>query len=138
MPTTTAPASMRGLKVQAFLNTQCRNDEAAREALSTAGFDLDVVDPRDLEQQLKQAIERGTKRILVAGGDGTVATGASLVANTDIELAILPGGTLQHCAKDHNIPTDLSKAALVAADGVVAGADTGYVNDCVFLNTSSI
>ncbi|HXN76147.1 MAG TPA: diacylglycerol kinase family protein, partial [Gemmatimonadaceae bacterium] len=65
-------------------------------------------------------------------------TAASLVANTDIELAILPGGTLNHFAKDHNIPTDLGKAAMVAADGVVAGADVAYVNDSLFLNTSSI
>jgi diacylglycerol kinase family enzyme len=136
--TTTAPASTRGSKLKAFLNARCGNADAAREALTTAGFDLDVVEPRDLEQRLKQAIEGGTKRILVAGGDGTIATAASLVANSEIELAILPGGTLNHFARDHNIPTDLGKAALVAADGVVVGADIGFVNDCVFLNTSSI
>jgi diacylglycerol kinase family enzyme len=136
--TQAAPAPPRSSKLKAFLNAACGNAEAAREALTTAGFDLDVVQPRELEQRLKQAIDRGTKRILVAGGDGTIATAASLVANTDIELAILPGGTLNHFAKDHNIPTDLGKAALVATDGVVGGADTGYVNDCVFLNTSSI
>jgi diacylglycerol kinase family enzyme len=136
--TTTAPASTRGSKLKAFLNAKCGNAEAAREALTTAGFDFDVVEPRDLEQRLKQAIERGTKRIVVAGGDGTIATAASLVAKTDIELAILPGGTLNHFAKDHNIPTDLRKAALIAAEGVVVGADIGYVNDYVFLNTSSI
>jgi len=139
MPATQpAPAPTRGSKLKAFLNAKCGNAEAAREALTTAGFDLDVVEPAQLEQHLKRAIEHGTKRILVAGGDGTIATAASLVANTDIELAILPGGTLNHFARDHNIPTDLGKAALVAAEGVVAGADIGYVNDCVFLNTSSI
>jgi len=139
MPATQpAPAPTRGSKLKAFLNAKCGNAEAARNALTTAGFDLDVVEPAQLEQRLKQAIEHGTKRILVAGGDGTIATAASLVANTDIELAILPGGTLNHFARDHNIPTDLGKAALVAAEGVVASADIGYVNDCVFLNTSSI
>ena len=136
--TQTAPAPPRASKLKAFLNSACGNAEAAREALTIAGFDLDVVQPRELEPRLKQAIDRGTKRILVAGGDGTIATAASLVANTDIELAILPGGTLNHFAKDHNIPTDLGKAALVAADGVVAGADVAYVNDSLFLNTSSI
>ena len=60
------------------------------------------------------------------------------MARTDVELAILPGGTLNHFAKDHNIPTDLGKAALVASGGEVVGADIGYVNDNVFLNTSSI
>ena len=134
----TAAPSVRRSTLKAFLNAACGNAEAAREALTTAGFELDVVQPRELEQRLKQAIDRGTKRILVAGGDGTIATAASLVAKTDIELAILPGGTLNHFARDHGIPTDLGKAALVAANGVVAGADVAYVNDCVFLNTSSI
>jgi diacylglycerol kinase family enzyme len=139
MPATqTAPAPPRASKPKAFLNAACGNAEAARKALTIAGFDLDVVQPRDLKQRLKQAIDRGTKRILVAGGDGTIATAASLVAKTDIELAILPGGTLNHFAKDHNIPTDLGKAALMAADGVIAGADAAYVNDTLFLNTSSI
>jgi len=97
------------------------------------------MDPTQLESCLKAAIDAGAKRILVAGGDGTIATAAALVANKDIELAILPGGTLNHFAKDHDIPTDLDKAALVAAgEGVVTRADIGYVNDCVFLNTSSI
>jgi len=126
-----------GLK--AFLNAKCGNVDAAREALEKVGFDLDEVDPTQLESCLKEAIDAGAKRILVAGGDGTIATAAALVARKDIEIAILPGGTLNHFARDHNIPTDLGKAALVAAgEGIVTRADIGYVNDCVFLNTSSI
>jgi diacylglycerol kinase family enzyme len=136
--TQTAPAAPRSPKLEAFLNAACGNAEKAREALQTAGFALETVEPREMETRLKQAIEHGTKRIMVAGGDGTIATAAALVAKTDVELAILPGGTLNHFARDHNIPTDLGKAALVASNGPVVGADIGYVNDCVFLNTSSI
>jgi diacylglycerol kinase family enzyme len=124
--------------LKAFLNASCGNAEKAREAILAAGFELNVVQPADMERRLSQAIEGNTKRILVAGGDGTIATAASLVARTDVELAILPGGTLNHFARDHNIPTDLGKAAEVAAAGQVVGADIGYVNDRVFLNTSSI
>lgn len=136
--TQTAPVPPRTSKLKAFLNAASGNAAAARAALTMAGFDLETVEPRELEKRLKQAVDSGTKRIVVAGGDGTIATAASLVAKTDIELAILPGGTLNHFARDHNIPADLGKAALVAAGDVVAGADVGYVNDCVFLNTSSI
>ena len=125
-------------RLKAFLNSKCGNAEKAREALKKAGFDLEEVDPKDLESRIKQAIDAGTKRILVAGGDGTIATAAALVAGTGIELAILPGGTLNHFAKDHNIPTDLDEAARIASEGTVIGADLGYVNNCVFLNTSSI
>jgi len=132
-------ATSPSAKLKAFLNSDCGNAEAAREALGKVGFDLEVVKPVQLESHLKRAIDGGAKRILVAGGDGTIATAASLVAKTRTELAILPGGTLNHFAKDHDIPTDLGKAALIAGgEGVVRNADIGYVNDCVFLNTSSI
>ena len=124
--------------LRAFLNAKCGNADAAREAIEKAGFELDAVEPQAIGDRVKQAIKSGTRRILVAGGDGTIATAAALVARTDVELAILPGGTLNHFAKDHNIPTDLGKAALVASGGEVVGADIGYVNDNVFLNTSSI
>jgi diacylglycerol kinase family enzyme len=136
--TATQPALSTSPKVKAFLNSRCGNAEAAREALAKAGFEMEAVEPREMESRLRQAIDRGTKRILVAGGDGTIATAAALVAKKDIELAILPGGTLNHFAKDHGIPTDLGKAAIAAGSGQVVRADIGYVNDCVFLNTSSL
>jgi diacylglycerol kinase family enzyme len=134
----TAAPPVRRSTLKAFLNAACGNAEAARKAITAAGFELEAVQPRELEKCLKEAIGKGTKRILVAGGDGTIATAAALVARTKTELAILPGGTLNHFARDHGIPTDLDKAALIASDGRVVGADIGYVNDCVFLNTSSI
>ena len=134
----TAAQPVHRSTLKAFLNAACGNAEAAREALTAAGFELEVVQPQELEERLKEAIGQGTRRIIVAGGDGTVAMAASLVARTKTELAVLPGGTLNHFAKDHGIPTDLGKAALVAGDGPVVGADIGYVNDGVFLNTSSI
>ncbi len=134
--TATRPANSSTLK--AFLNAACGNAEAARKAIAAAGFEVVTVQPQDLESRLREAIGQGTKRILVAGGDGTIATAAALVAKTKTELAVVPGGTLNHFAKDHGIPSDLGKAALVASDGPVVTVDIGYVNDCAFLNTSSI
>ena len=124
--------------MKVFLNAAGGGAEAAREALAKAGVDLQVVQPNELESRLKQEVDSGAKRIIVAGGDGTIATAASLVANKDIELAIFPCGTLNHFAKDHNVPTDLDKAVQVARNGVVAGADIGYIGDSIFLNTSSL
>lgn len=136
--TQTAPSPPRGSKLKAYLNAASGTADDAREALTKAGFEIEAVQPAEMEQRLRQAIEGGGKRIVVAGGDGTIATAASLVAKKDIELAILPAGTLNHFAKDHGIPTDLDDAVLVAAGGEVRRADIGYVNDSVFLNTSSI
>ncbi len=139
MPPTSPENSEKNSEPKAFLNVACGKADEAREALGAAGLELEAIQPADFEKRLKNAIDNGTKRVLVAGGDGTIATAAALVANSDVELAILPGGTLNHFARDHGIPTDLGKAALLAGTGgEVVGADIGYVNDCVFLNTSSI
>jgi diacylglycerol kinase family enzyme len=135
MAATTTP---RATKPKVFLNAGGGGAQAAREALADSGLDLQVVQPNELESRLKQEVDSGAKRIMVAGGDGTIATAAALVANKDIELAIFPCGTLNHFAKDHNIPTDLEQAVGVAVNGVVAGADIGFIGDSVFLNTSSL
>jgi diacylglycerol kinase family enzyme len=136
--TAAQPALIAGSKVKALLNSRCGNAEAAREALANAGFELEAVEPNEIENRIKQAIDRGAKRILVAGGDGTIATAAGQVAKKEIELAILPGGTLNHFAKDNGVPTDLEKAAVVAGGTHIVGTDIGYVNDAVFLNTNSL
>lgn len=136
--TQTAPSSSRGSKLKAYLNAAAGTADAAKEALEKAGLEFEELPPPEMEQRLKQAIESGAKCIVVGGGDGTIATAASLVAKKDIELAIVPAGTLNHFAKDHGIPTDLDEAVRVAANGHVVHADIGYVNDTVLLNTSSI
>lgn len=131
-------ASPRALKLKAFLNAGGGSADDARKALTEAGLEVEEVPPTALDERLKQEIDAGAKRILVAGGDGTIATAAKLVAKTDIELAIIPAGTLNHFAKDHNVPTDFGEAARVATDGIIVSADIAYVNDSLFLNTSSI
>ena len=133
-----APHASNAAALKVFLNAAGGGAQSAREALAKAGLDLQVVQPNELESRLRQEVDSGAKRIVVAGGDGTIATAASLVANKDIELAIFPCGTLNHFAKDHNVPTDLDKAVAVAVNGVVAGADIGYIGDSLFLNTSSL
>ena len=125
-------------KAKAFLNSTCGNADKARDALTAAGVETEEAKPDELCRHMERAVTGGARRILVAGGDGTIASAAALVAGKKTELSILPGGTLNHFAKDHGIPTDLDDAAKVAATGTVEGADLGYVNDTVFLNTSSI
>jgi diacylglycerol kinase family enzyme len=123
---------------RAFLNTTCGNAEAAREALATAGFELETVAPDDLVAHFRDAVARGVRRMIVAGGDGTIAAAAAIAARSNTEIAILPGGTLNHFAKDNGIPTDLGEAARLAGAGTVKAVDLGYLGDRVFLNTSSI
>jgi diacylglycerol kinase family enzyme len=113
--------------------------EAALEALERhPGFAVRLTPPRKLTVALRQAVSAGAPRVLVAGGDGTISAAASVLAGTSTALAVLPGGTLNHFARDHGIPIDPEEALEVAVRGQVSQVDVGYVNDQLFLNTSSV
>ena len=125
--------------IPAFVNPSAGSGAAAREALEEAGgFDVEAGDPASLDARIGRALADGADRIVVAGGDGTVAHAASKLVGTNTALAIVPGGTLNHFARDHGIPTDHHEAAKVAAEGTVTMTDVAFVNDRMFLNTSSV
>ncbi len=126
-------------RIPAFVNPESGTAEGARDALRDAGlFDIREIDPSRLKEEISRAVDEGAKRILVSGGDGTIRSGAAVVAGKDIELAVMPAGTLNHFARDHGIPVDLEEAAQVAGGDIVEATDVGYVGDEIFLNTSSI
>ncbi|MDB4876880.1 MAG: diacylglycerol kinase catalytic region [Gemmatimonadetes bacterium] len=127
--------------IPAFVNPLAGNADAARGALRVMGdgvFDIREVPPQTLADRVKEAIDEGAARILVAGGDGTIGSAASALSGTGVELAILPCGTLNHLAKDLGLPLQLEEAARVAATGKAISVDAAAVNDRLFLNTSSV
>jgi len=77
-------------------------------------------------------------RVIVAGGDGTMACAAQALGDGGAELALLPLGTLNHLARDLGIPDDLDKAASLAATGTAIAIDVGEVNGRRFVNNASI
>ena len=101
-------------------------------------FQLRQVEAAQLTEAVGEAVREGARRVLVAGGDGSVASAASAVANTQVELAVVPAGTLNHFARDHEIPLETPAALALAAEGIAIPADACYVNDQLFLNTSSV
>jgi diacylglycerol kinase family enzyme len=125
--------------IPAFVNNAAGTSTAAKNALAQAGgFEIIDVAPQDLEASIGAVAESQPERIVIAGGDGTLATAARALCDTNIAIAVIPGGTLNHFARDHDIPTDLTRAAEVALDGKVTQADTASVNNRLFLNTSSV
>lgn len=128
-----------GTPIPAFVNPKAGSADDARKALESAGsFDLRATGADSLQQGIREAVSSGAKRILVSGGDGTIASAAGVLAGTDVELAVLPGGTLNHFAKDHGIPEDLDEAVAVALGGDTSEVDVGYAGDALFLNTFSV
>jgi YegS/Rv2252/BmrU family lipid kinase len=86
----------------------------------------------------RRAVEDKCQPIIAGGGDGTINAVASIVLDTDRTLGVLPLGTLNHFAKDLNIPLDVESALRVCLEGREAKVDVGEVNGQVFLNNSSL
>lgn len=125
--------------IPAFVNRGSGSFEKARDALASSGrFDLHEVEPSKLQSEIKRAFAAGAKRILIAGGDGSICAAAQVVTGSDVELAVLPGGTLNHFASDHGIPLDPVEAVKVATGTKTTTVDVGFAGERVFLNTSSI
>jgi diacylglycerol kinase family enzyme len=102
-------------------------------------FALREVAPARLAAALADAAAGGHRRVAVSGGDGTIAAAAAAAAAHGLELAVLPGGTLNHFARDLGLPLgDLAACLTVAATGRAVPADLGTVNGRTFLNTSAV
>jgi diacylglycerol kinase family enzyme len=98
-----------------------------------------VVAPSAREVAALAGEAAGTSDVVVAaGGDGTVSAVASALAGSPVALGIVPLGTLNHFAKDMNIPLGLNESVWVIVAGRAATVDAGEVNGRLFVNNSSI
>ena len=129
----------RVASLPAFVNARAGSADKARSALAeVTAFAVRAVEPDALGDAVRAAVAEGATRVLVAGGDGTIASAAGALAGSDAALAVLPGGTLNHFARDLGIPTEAPEALRLAVEGRPAAVDVAYVNDRLFLNTSSL
>jgi diacylglycerol kinase family enzyme/membrane-associated phospholipid phosphatase len=103
---------------------------------------------QDLRAQLEEEIHaRGgsVRALAVAGGDGTVAAVASIAADYDLPLALIPAGTLNHFARDVGLRS-MPQSDVATEAGTAVGIDLGEVEigtgDTMerrwFVNTASI
>ena len=106
----------------------------------SSGLPVNVVlaKARELGDAVEKAMDDNASIIVVGGGDGSLSSVAALLAGSDTALGILPMGTLNHFAKDLNIPLSLQDAVRTVIEGRVAEVDVGEVNGRVFINNSSI
>ncbi|MFD5278263.1 bifunctional phosphatase PAP2/diacylglycerol kinase family protein [Pseudarthrobacter sp. NPDC058362] len=123
--------------------------DALREVFPKAY--INAVQPEaDLRQEIEATLNHpGTKALGVWGGDGTVGAAAAAAVEHSLPLLVLPGGTLNHFARDAGTGS-LKEAVLAANNGEAALSDTGLVeverglpdepetSHLLMLNTSSI
>lgn len=81
----------------------------------------------------------GPDRLVVAGGDGTIAPFAALAGWLDVPLAVIPTGTANDFARAHGLPDDPGDAARLAATGTTTEAlELGHLADGQpFVNVAS-
>ncbi len=131
-------ASARG-PIPAYLNARAGTARSVAERLRADNrFDVRELAPADLDSAIRAAAGRGARRVMVCGGDGTVATAASTTSELGLELAVLPGGTLNHFARRLGIPVKAEEALEVAASAPARAVDVAFMGAKLFLNTSSV
>ncbi|WP_367185323.1 diacylglycerol kinase family protein [Rugamonas sp.] len=97
-----------------------------------------ALDGEEMIAAARQALARGVDAVVAGGGDGTINAVASVLAGSGVPFGVLPLGTLNHFAKDLNIPLELDQAIATIVRGVPAAVDVGEVNGRIFLNNSSL
>lgn len=99
----------------------------------------------DLETRVLNAASAGTKRILVAGGDGSIheVVNGILRSGETVELGVIPIGTGNDFAKACSIPIQWQAAVQLLADRIRSDTapraiDAGRMNDRFFANGAGI
>jgi diacylglycerol kinase family enzyme len=127
--------------VNAHSHSGANTADEVREALASAGIDAQlhlVEDPEKLTETIAHALAARPAFIVAAGGDGTINAVAQQAIDAGVPLAVLPGGTLNHFARDLKLPDALDAAAAIIAAGHMREVDVGEVNGRLFLNNSSL
>jgi len=119
-----------------------------RELLGRSGLQVEEHHSRDvgdLETQVMKIVEDGARRLVVAGGDGSVheATNGIMRADGNASLGVVPTGTGNDFAKACNIPVDWEHATMLLADRLAAAeagrtVDVGTMNGRYFANGAGI
>ena len=92
----------------------------------------------ELVEAAERVVREGATTVVAGGGDGTLNAVASALTSTAVAFGVIPLGTLNHFAKDLNIPLDLEGAILTIALGHSRQVDTGEINGRLFLSNSSL
>lgn len=94
--------------------------------------------PMHATEITKDLIEKGAKKIVAVGGDGTVAEVAKAIYGTDAALGIIPAGTGNDYRRAVGVPDEIDKSVEFLLKGKPTPCDALEVNGEVYLNIISM
>lgn len=133
---------MPNLKGVLFLNPRAGtfgegNEARLRELAHENGLRVVEITPEiDVRVAVRDALDAGLRSFVVAGGDGSVHHVAQALVGTEGILGVVPVGTVNHLARDLDVPIDDWEAAFeIAVRGEIRQIDVGRVGGRYFLNS---
>ena len=113
--------------------------EAAVRDLVASAFgpaaEISFLDGGEIEPHIRRLLAEGdVGRLIVGGGDGTLASAAALAAGTPVALGILPLGTMNLVAQTIGMDADLATALQQLRDAEARPVDAGRANGRLFLH----
>jgi undecaprenyl-diphosphatase len=90
----------------------------------------------ELERTLHD-VATEARAIGVVGGDGSINTAVKVALEQGRPLVVVPGGTLNHFARDLGVES-LDDSARAVRDGRLVGVDVGCIDGHPFVNTASL
>ena len=79
--------------IPALLNPRSGSAARARAALNAdTRFRVLELEPAHVADAVRAEVSRGTPRLLVSGGDGTLSAALGAAAGSALEIAVFPGG----------------------------------------------
>ncbi|SOB78258.1 lipid kinase, YegS/Rv2252/BmrU family [Marinobacter sp. LV10R510-11A] len=113
-----------------------RGREFWLEQLKNAG--ITAPECCDFREQGWQAQVKLDDIVMVAGGDGSVNTGASLCLERNATLAVLPSGTANDFARNLALPDEPAAVCELVQQGVTQLVDVAEFGGGIFLNVAHV
>jgi len=92
----------------------------------------------EASQIVKKYFNKGYRKFVAVGGDGTVNEVASAIVDTDAVLGIIPSGSGNGLARHLKIPLKVQKALDLIKEGNQIKIDYGKINDHKFFCTTGV
>ncbi|MGV3558374.1 diacylglycerol/lipid kinase family protein [Larkinella arboricola] len=111
-----------------------------KEAID-AGFNPEAVfttHPGHATELAREAVQRGIRRLVIIGGDGTINETARVLLHTQTALGIVPVGSGNGLARHLNLPLNPLKAIERAINGRPVVIDSGRINEHAFFCTTGM